>query len=357
MTTHSIRGHDGRMTRRALLGVGSMAAAGLFVALGSRDALAETPKRIDIHAHLWNADYLDLVQSFGRTDTPTQRNRGATLDPGDIDKRFAMMDAAGVDLQVLSVSPQAPHFADKAHAVAAARKANDMYAEAVGRYPKRFKAFAALPMPHVDEALKELDRAIDQLKMAGVTLTNSILGRSIADPAFTPLFEELNRRGSVIFLHPIGDAIGSPLVADYHLTWMIGAPFEDTVALMHLILQGIPTRFPKLKIVNSHLGGALPVLTKRLDSITTWEYPAMPERPSVAVRRMWYDTVDYGDVPALRAAVDALGADRMVLGSDFPYETGDVYQLAVTYIANAGLKNEDVAAIQGGTAARMLGLT
>jgi aminocarboxymuconate-semialdehyde decarboxylase len=137
---------------------------------------------------------------------------------------------------------------------------------------------------------------------------------------------------------------------------MIGAPFEDTVAAMHLIQQGIPTRFPQLKIVNSHLGGALPMLAKRLDSITTWEYPAMPERPSVAIRRMWYDTVDYGDVAALRAAVEVLGADHLVLGSDFPYETGDTYQLCVTYIANAGLRAEDVAAIYGGTAARMLQL-
>lgn len=347
----------GTMTRREVLRLGTVAAAAsVFGASDPWNALAQTPKRIDIHAHLWNVDYLDLVQSFGRTDTPTQRNRGVTMDRRDIEARFALMDAAGVDMQVLSVSPQAPHFADKTHAVAAAREANDMYAEAVARYPARFKAFAALPMPHIDEALKELDRSLGDLKMVGVALTNSILGRSIADPAFTPLYEELDRRGAVVFLHPIGDAIGAPLVANHHLTWMIGAPFEDTVAVMHLILQGIPTRFPKLKIINSHLGGALPVLTKRLDSITTWEYPEMPERPSAAVRRMWYDTVDYGDIPALRAAVDVLGADRMVLGSDFPYETGDLYQLAVSYIANAGLKQEEVTAIHGGTAARLLNL-
>ena len=344
-------------TRRDVLRAGAVSAAGLWCGLDSLRVSAAEPRRIDIHAHLWNVDYLDLVESYGRTDTPTQRNRGATMSPEDIEKRFALMDRAGVAMQVLSVSPQAPHFEDKTHAVTAARKANDMLAEAAARYPKRFASFAALPMPHVDEALKELDRASGSLRMVGVALTNSILGRSIADPAFLPLFEELNRRGSTIFLHPIGDAIKSPLVADYHLTWMIGAPFEDTVAVMHLIMQGIPTRFPRLKIVNSHLGGAIPVLTRRLDSITTWEYPKMPEQPSVAVRRMYYDTVDYGDVAALRASVMALGADRMVLGSDFPYETGDTYDLCVKYIANAGLTAGEVAAIQGGTAASMLGLS
>lgn len=344
------------VTRRDVLRTGSLTAAGLLVGFAGLDAQGKQPRRIDVHAHLWTDQYLDLVASYGKTDTGTQRGRGAGPGDGDIEKRFAMMDAAGVDLQVLSVSPQVPHFEDKAHAVTAARTANDLYADVVRRWPKRFKAFAALPMPHVDEALKELDRALGQLGMLGVTMTTAILRRSVADPAFTPIYEELNRRKSVLFLHPAGNAVYSPLIADHHLTWMFGAIVEDTVAVLHLITQGIPTRFPNLKIINSHIGGALPVVIKRLDSISTWEYPQMPERPSIAVRRMWYDTVSYGDVPALRAAVETLGAGQLVLGSDFPYESGDVYRLAVRYIGEAGLKEEDVVRIQGGNAARLLGL-
>ncbi len=349
---------DGRgLTRRDLLRTGSMAAAGLLWALDESPAQGTRPLRIDVHAHLWTDAYLDLQASYGRTDTNTQRNRGAGLSDGDLETRFALMESAGVDLQVLSVSPQVPHFEERAHAVNAARKANDMYAEVVRRWPARFKAFAALPMPHVDEALKELDRALGQLGMVGAALTTAVLRRSIADPAFLPIYEELNRRGSILFLHPEGRAAYSHLLADYSMTWMFGAIAEDTIAVLHLLAHGIPQRFPRLKIVNSHIGGGLAAITKRLDSITTWEYPTMPERPSLAVRRMWYDTVSYGDVAALRAAVDTLGAGQLVLGSDFPYESGDVYRLAVRYISQAGLNDADVDGILGRTASALLGLT
>ncbi len=321
------------------------------------DAVKNRPTLcIDVHAHLWTDEYLDLVESYGKKDTNIQRGRDAGVTQVEIDKRFATMDSAGVDLQVLSVSPQSPHFENKDHAITAARKANEMYAEAVHRWPKRFAAFAALPLPHIDESLKEIDRVIGQFGMRGVALTTDILGRSIADPAFLPVYEELNRRGSVLFIHPSGDGAYSPLIADYKIIWMIGAPVEDTIAVLHMITHGIPSRFPRMKIITAHVGGAVPMLLDRLDSISTWEYPEIAEKPSVAARRMWYDTVAYGDVPALRAAVDALGAGQLVLGSDFPYENGDLYRRAVTYVRDAGLQQGDVTRILKGNASALLGL-
>jgi predicted TIM-barrel fold metal-dependent hydrolase len=226
----------------------------------------------------------------------------------------------------------------------------------VRRWPQRFAAFAALPLPHIDESLRELDRALGQLHMAGVANTTAILGRSVADASFTPIFEELNRRGSVLFLHPVGNNAGTPFIADYHATWMVGAPVEDLIAVVQLILAGIPKRFPNVKIIHSHLGGAVPTVLARWDSVSTWENPGIPERPSIAARRMWYDTVDYGDVPALRAAVDTLGAGQIVLGSDFPYESGKAYELCANYIRNAGLKPQDVARILDENASSLLGL-
>jgi len=354
LTTRDARG----LSRRDLLRAGTVAATGLMWAGlpefgGVPHAQAQKPLVIDVHAHLFPEQYLDLMQRFGKTDTETQRNRKAGIASGEMDARFALMDAARVDMQILSVSPQVPHFERQADAVTAAKMANDMLAGAAHRWPKRFRFFAALPMPHVDEALKEMDRAF-RLGAVGVGLSTVILDRSLADASFMPVYEEMNRRATVLFLHPAGNAVFSKLIADYHLTWMIGAPAEDSVAALHLIQQGIPTRFPNLKIINSHLGGALPVLLKRLDSITTWEYPQMPEKPSVALRRMYYDTVDYGDVPALHASIAAFGLDKMVLGSDFPYETGDLYKLSANYIREAGLKPDETAAILGGNAAKML---
>ncbi len=341
-------------TRRDLLRAGPLTAAGLL--LGAKlGAQEKKGRRIDIHAHVWTDEYLDLMQGYGNTDTVTQRGKGAGLGQAEMDKRFALMEANGVEMQILSICPQAPHLENKEHAVNAARKANDLYAEVVNRWPKKFKAFAAVPLPHVDEALKELDRALGQLNMVGATIETFIGARSVADPAFTPFYEELNRRGTVLYIHPSGNGIDSPFITPFHLRWAIGAPIEDTTSVMHLIEAGVPQRYPKLKIVNSHLGGMIPMVLQRLDNISKWEHP-LPELPSITVKRMWYCSVGHGHPPALRAAVDSMGADRICLGSDYPYEGGELYNHAVAYIRESGLKPEDADKILDRNAAFVLGL-
>jgi 6-methylsalicylate decarboxylase len=312
--------------------------------------------RIDVHAHLWSERYLDLLQEFGKQDTKSQRGMGAGPTDAEMAARFAMMDRAGIDLQILSSTPQVPHFERKDHAIAAATVVNDEYAAAVRRWPGRFRAFASIPLPHVRESLHEIDRALDGLGMIGVAITTSILGRSIADPAFAPIYEELNRRGAVLYTHPEGCGGHSPLIQRHDMTWMVGAPIEDTIAVAHLIVAGIPSRYPRIKIINSHLGGAIPMLLQRMDNQFIWEAPQTPEMPSVAARRMWYDSVAHGYSPALRAAVDALGADRILLGTDFPYESGALFQRAVDYIGESGLPAESAALVLDFNAARTLQL-
>jgi len=242
------------------------------------------------------------------------------------------MERAGVEIQVLSACPQVPYFEDEKNAARAARFVNDQYAELVRRQPDRFRAFAVLPMPHVEESVGELDRALDEPGMAGIAMNTTVLGHALVEPDFVPIFAELNRRAAVLYLHPAGNGACSPLIGNYHLTWMVGAPVEDTISVMHLITHGIPTRYPNIKIINSHLGGALPMLLQRADDQYRWEAPDTPEPPSAAARRMWYDTVGHGHVPALRCAIDSFGADRLLLGTDFPYENGDTFVRAVDYI-------------------------
>jgi predicted TIM-barrel fold metal-dependent hydrolase len=265
-----------------------------------------------------------------------------------------MMDSVGIGIQALSICPQAPHFASKENAVTAARKANDIYAEVLQKWPARFLAYVALPLPHVDESLQEMERMFSHKGFVGATIATSILDKSIADEMFMPVYQELNRRESVLFIHPGGYGAYSPLISEYHLTWMIGAPIEDTIAVMHLITRGIPQKFPKLKIINTHLGGALPVLMLRLDNISTWEYPSAPEKPSITARKMWYDTVGHGYDPALKAAVDSIGADRLVFGTDYPYEPGPLFKRAADYVHEVGLKKEEVDRILRGNPAQLL---
>jgi aminocarboxymuconate-semialdehyde decarboxylase len=160
----------------------------------------------------------------------------------------------------------------------------------------------------------------------------------------------------VLYLHPAGNGACTPLIGNYQLTWMVGAPVEDTISIMQLITRGIPARYPDIKIINSHLGGALPMLLQRADDQYGWEAPDTPERPSVAARRMWYDTVGHGHVPALRCAIDSFGADRLLLGTDFPYENGDTFSRAIDYIHDPRIDTISARAILDQNAGALLGI-
>ncbi|MBL1079436.1 amidohydrolase [Nocardia sp. 2] len=311
--------------------------------------------RVDVHAHYWTDDYLDLLVELGHTDTDTQRGMGAGAG-AEMDARLALMDGTGVDLQVLSAAPQLPYGEDREKAVAAARFVNDQYAEVVAEHPGRFLAFAATPMPHIAESIAEMGRALDELGMAGVAVNTTVLGRALVEPEFAPVFEELNRRAAVLYLHPAGNAACSPLIRDYQMTWMAGAPIEDTISVLQLILRGIPLRYPDIRIINSHLGGALPMLLQRADNQYRWESPQSPELPSTVARLMWYDTVGHGHLPALRAALDSFGADRLLLGTDFPYENGKVFARAVDYLSDPTIPPAAAQAMLEGNAALLFHL-
>ena len=311
--------------------------------------------RIDVHAHYWSEDYIELLVELGHGDAAAVRGLGAG-GGAELDARLRLMDRAGVEVQVLSACPQLPYDEDGQKATRAARFVNDQYAELVKRHQDRFRAFAALPLPHVDESIGEMGRALDELRMAGLAMNTTVLGRALVEPEYEPVFAELNRRKAVLYLHPAGNGACSPLISDYHLTWMVGAPVEDTVSVMQLITHGVPTRYPDIKLINSHLGGALPMLLQRADDQYSWEAPDTPELPSVAARRMWYDTVGHGHVPALRCAIDSLGADRLLLGTDFPYENGDRYVRAVDYLHDPQVDPGAARAILDQNASALLGI-
>jgi aminocarboxymuconate-semialdehyde decarboxylase len=311
--------------------------------------------RIDVHAHYWTDDYLDLLVDLGKDDAGAARGLGAG-GGAELAARLRLMDRAGVEIQVLSACPQVPYFEDGKKAARAARFVNDQYAELVQRRPDRFRAFAALPIPHVEESVGEMGRVLGELGVAGIAMNTTVLGHALVEPGFEPVFAELNRRAAALYLHPAGNSACSPLIGNYHLTWMVGAPVEDTISVMHLITHGIPARYPHIKIINSHLGGALPMLLQRADDQYRWEAPDTPEPPSVAARRMWYDTVGHGHVPALRCAIDSLGADRLLLGTDFPYENGDIFVRAVDYINDPQVDPGAARAILDQNASSLLGI-
>lgn len=311
--------------------------------------------KIDVHAHYWTNEYLDLVAGLGKTDTDTQRGLGAG-EGDELVARLQLMDRAGVDMQILSACPQMPYSLDREAAVHVARFVNDQYAAVVKAHPDRFRAFVATPMPHIAESIEEIARGLDELGMVGVCVNATILDQPLIDEAFSPIFAELDRRGAILYIHPAGNSCCSRLIADHHLTWQVGAPMEDTISIMQLITNGIPSRYPNIRIINSHLGGAMPMLMQRADNQYGWEAPETPEKPSLAAKRMWYDTVGHGHVPALHAAIETFGADRLVLGTDFPYEAGDIFVRAVRYISDPSIKPADAEMILEKNAEGLFGL-
>lgn len=306
--------------------------------------------RIDVHAHYFPNEYLDRLEQAGARGLQARVAPGAKVT---LDERISLMDDAGIDMQVLSTASSLPYFAKKGDAVAAAHLGNDLYAEVVKKYSGRFSAFATVPLPHVDAALEEMGRCLDTLGMVGVIVGCSVMGRQLDDPEFTPFWAELDRRRTVLFLHPVG--IGCPGSDAYGLTWMVGAPFEDTIAALRLVLSGLTKRFPNVRIIVPHLGGTLPFLIQRLDDTPAREQAGIDEPPSRLLKRLWFDTVNSSPA-ALRCACQAYGADRLMLGTDWPYLVGPKFKRCVTYIQESGLPKNDVEAILDKNAQTLLGI-
>jgi aminocarboxymuconate-semialdehyde decarboxylase len=301
--------------------------------------------RIDVHAHYFPVPYLDLIESVGRGQVETSMGRRSTkpTQGEDAATRIEAMDRAGVGTQILSIATAGPYVLNERDATRCARAANDAYAEMVRRHPQRFKAFAALPFPHVDAALAEMARAFDELGFVGIGVATKMGGKSLADSAFDPVYEELNRRNGVLFIHPIGHACDSPLLESTRLTWPLGAPFEDTVAALEFVQNDFAGRFPNVRAIMPHLGGTLPFLIHRVDH-QIHHFMDRPGIPSEIVKKFWYDSVN-GNPAALRCACETFGVDRIVFGTDYPFWNGPAHQHASDYIEAAGLSAADIHAI------------
>lgn len=318
---------------------------------------------IDVHAHAYCAESEAFMAArgarrlmVGSANAPARKPTAPGYDDdASIEARLALMDEAGVSMQVLSPTLP-PYLENEAEAIEVARLINGRNAALVRRYPGRFAFFAALPLPHIEASLRELGRCLDDLGAVGAIMFCSCLGRSAADAAFDPLFAAIHERRTLLFLHPSGGGIGSPYINDWRLGACIGPTFEDAVVALHLIGRQIPQRFPDMKVMIPHLGGVLPMLLARLDNQMPVAIPELTEKPSQTARRFWYDSASHGSVAGLRCAVEAFGAERIVSGSDFPILTEfESYGRTFEYIGEAGLDADVLGRILHGNARTLLG--
>lgn len=278
---------------------------------------------------------------------------GRTLN--GIEQRLADMDRLGIDVQAISPSPgQYFYFTDPETGREAARAVNDGIAAAVAAHPDRLAGMGTVPLQDVRLAVAELRRCVEQLDLRGIEIGSNVNGRDFHAEEFRPFFAAAEELGVLLFLHPLGFTQGQRL-SEYYFNNLIGNPLESTLAVGHLIFGGVLDRHPGLKICVAHGGGYLPGYWGRMDH--GWRARAdcreqCRNLPSSYLRRLWLDTLVF-DPDQLDSLVRTHGADRLCLGTDYPFDMSEPDPLGF----HSRLAEGDQARILGLNAADLLGLS
>ncbi|MET0783285.1 MAG: amidohydrolase family protein [Leifsonia flava] len=333
-------------------------------------AAADAPV-VDVHAHVLLPQLQGAMQErdpagFGAAGELEARRNGAeslAASGAMIRDRFARltqlplrledMETQGVDVQLVSPSPSHYYpWASPTDAAWVAREANRLTAELVARAPDRLVGLGLVPLQHPDLVVAALDDAMIGHGLAGVEISSSAGDVELSDVRLEPFWQRAAELGAVVFLHPFGCTLDERLDR-FYLSNTVGQPAENAVALSHLIFSGVLDRHPGLRIVASHGGGYLPGYIGRSDHAWTVrpEAHGCREKPSSYLRRLWFDSLVH-DPAVLRALVDAVGHERVLLGSDYPFDMG--VDDPVERVQAADLSDEAEQAILSGNAARLL---
>lgn len=324
---------------------------------------------IDVHSHDYPDAYLDACKREDSGFTHYYRDDGRliVLQDGGValaapqplpppEHRIGMMDDAGVGVQILSISaPNVYRFPAQLR-IPLTRDVNDEFVDRANGSGGRLKVFVSLPLPDVDEALAELDRVVARPDVLGVVLCSNIDGRTLDEERFAPLWEELSRRGTTVFVH--GNVpCSTEGLREYAMALAMGFMADPLFAIGRLVYSGTFDRYPGIDWIFTHLGGTVPFVLPRYDNYYK-QFPECREHisrpPSEIVRELYFDTCTMHP-PALRCAVDTLGADRLVFGSDYPHVPGGIDRF-VEILNSIGLSQDELAAIRRGTAAPLLGI-
>lgn len=272
----------------------------------------------------------------------------------DVQLRLAEMDRQGVEVQWVSASPN--HFypwAEPELARWVALEGNRLIAEHVNQAPQRLRGLGLVPLQHPELMVECLEDAMLTHGLIGVEISSFAGDVELSDPRLDPFWARAAELSAVVFLHPFGCSLDERLNR-FYLANTVGQPAENAVALSHLIFAGVLDAHPNLRIVAAHGGGYLPTAIGRSDH--AWrvrpDAQGCAHPPSTYLRKIWFDTVvhDYG---ALRHLLEVAGADRVVLGSDYPFDMG--LDDPVDFIRGADLSAADEDRILRGNAAALLG--
>ncbi|MDW8809630.1 amidohydrolase family protein [Streptomyces scabiei] len=274
----------------------------------------------------------------------------------DVAVRLAAMDAQGVDVQLVSPSPSHYHYwADQDTAEKLCMLANEATAAHCAQAPGRLHGLGLVPLQHPDLAVRALEHAMG-IGLLGVEMSSHAPGRELSDPAYEPFWTRAEETGAILFLHPFGCTLDERL-DQWYLSNTVGQPTENAVALSHLIFSGVLDRHPRLKLIAAHGGGYLPTHIGRSDhawSVRPDAQTGCAHPPSSYLRRIWFDSLVH-DPRTLRELIHTVGADRVLLGSDFPFDMGT--EDPVGALRAAHLPDTDFHAIRSRNAATLLRLT
>ncbi|WP_326575361.1 amidohydrolase [Streptomyces sp. NBC_00481] len=328
-----------------------------------------TAPTVDVHAHILIPEVEEAVAGLpGLAEAralEARRNGPASLAVSgpmvrallpratDVAVRLAAMDAQGVDVQLVSPSPSHYHYwADEETAEKVYRLAGEATAAHCDQAPDRLRGLGLVPLQHPQQAIRALEHALEQ-GLLGVEISSHAPGRELSDPAYEPFWARAAATGALLFLHPFGCTLDERLDR-WYLSNVVGQPTENAVALSHLIFSGVLDRHPGLRIIAAHGGGYLPTHIGRSDHAWRTRSDAgagCAHPPSSYLKRIHFDSLVH-DPDVLRELIRVAGADRVLLGSDFPFDMGT--EDPVGALRAARLTDPDFHAVRGANAAALL---
>jgi aminocarboxymuconate-semialdehyde decarboxylase len=323
---------------------------------------------IDFHNHYYPPAYLEAL---GSGSSAVQVTAGDDGDPRlhypgdynivvrghrDIDYRERVLVGQGVDMQVLTLTTPGTHVEAPATAARFAALVNDALALVAQSKRGRFTALATLPLNDPAASVKELERACRDLGLRGAMLFSNVNGIALSDQRFWPLYEAADDLGAVLYIHPTNPA-SVEAMTDFWLMPLAGFLFDTTLAAAKLVFSGVPERFPRIRWVLCHLGGAIPYLAERLDRgfEAFRECRAnIPRPPSHYLKQFYYDAVNF-DRRAIALAIAFAGVEHILAGSDYPHQIGSIPRMLET-MRGLDISEQDRTAIFGANASRLLNL-
>ncbi len=328
------------------------------------------PRTLDIHTHVLTEEMIGLLGK----EAPKVAPRMTAIDADsfvleiagtpyrpfprggfDIERRFADMDAAEVDVQVLSATPQSYLYdQEPSLTLTCSVIQNDQIAKLVAAHPDRFLGIATLPMQAPDLAAAELRRAVGSLGLRGAMIGSNVVGRNLDHPDLEPIWSAASELDVPLLIHPVNVGAADRL-RSYYLNNLIGNPLDTTIAAACLVFGGVLDRHPELKICLVHGGGFVPYQAGRWAH--GWQVRPEPkvnlkQSPERWIERFYYDTILHS-AESLAFLVGSAGPKRVLLGSDYPYDMGTGE--CVRQVRALSLPEADKATVLGAQAWELLG--